>query len=78
MEIKFDETRAHREGWGLFRCDDGRVRIQRLDFPPDADASLPDEPLFKSDADAISFVVFYARSGSAYHQSALLFHGSAA
>jgi hypothetical protein len=61
----FNNTRAAREGWGLFNRDVlGRAEIQRVD----GDAK------FVSDAAAVAYVRRQAEAGSAYHQRALDTH----
>jgi hypothetical protein len=37
----FDNAQAFREGWGLFMCDDGLLRVQRLDDPQSGAAYDP-------------------------------------
>jgi len=59
------------EGWAVFECDDGRLRIQRLDSPQDARPSNPFEPMFPSDIAALQYVRKRAAEGSQYHREAL-------
>jgi hypothetical protein len=68
------ELNAKREGWSLFECDDGRLRIQRLDFPYDS-TGRPIDPLFDSDESAVQFVKDLADTGSSFHQVTLRLHG---
>jgi hypothetical protein len=70
----FDNTQAFREGWGLLMCDDGRLRVQRLDDPQSA--NLGDAPVFASDDQAIIWVAEQGRTGSAYHARACALHGT--
>jgi hypothetical protein len=69
-----DDYDAKREGWALFECDDGALRIQRLDDPRAFAADMPDAPIFASDADAIAYVLRRAGEGSAMHMRAMLLH----
>lgn len=67
---EFDQAAKH-EGWSVFQCDDGYLRIQRLDSPSDVDESLPHEPMFASDQAAIRHV----QSGTMpHHNAALMLH----
>src|SRR5215216_1722210 len=61
----YNDDAAMREGWAVFECDDGALRIQRLDSPEAGG------PVFISDAAARAFVVERASKGSAMHQDAL-------
>jgi hypothetical protein len=74
MRKVFDNTQAFREGWGLFMCDDGLLRVQRLDDPQSA--NLEGAPVFGSDDDAIIWVAERGRVGSAYHAWACALHGT--
>jgi hypothetical protein len=55
MRKVFDNTQAFREGWGLFMCDDGLLRVQRLDdrLNDPQSANLEHAPAFESDDEAI-------------------------
>ena len=46
----FDNTQAFREGWGLFMCDDGLLRVQRTDDRLNDPQSVnpKDAPAFES------------------------------
>jgi hypothetical protein len=70
----FDNTQAFREGWGLFMCDDGLLRVQRLDDPQSA--NLEDAPVFGSDDDAMIWVAKQGLAGSRYHARACALHGT--
>ena len=70
----FDNTQAFREGWGLFMCDDGLLRVQRLDDPQSANLEGP--PLFGSDDDAMIWVAEQGRARSNYHARACALHGT--
>lgn len=72
---KYSFEAAMREGWALFAIDGGATMIQRLDEPSAVDESLPDDPVFESDDDAIAFVRQRAEAGSAMHVDALRQHG---
>jgi hypothetical protein len=74
MGYVFDNTQAFREGWGLFMCDDGLLRVQRLDDPQSA--SHEDATAFESDDDAIIWVAEQGRVGSHYHARACALHGT--
>jgi hypothetical protein len=74
MRSAFDNTQAFREGWGLFMCDDGLLRVQRLDDPQSA--NLEHAPVFASDDEAIIWVAEQGRVGSCYHARACAFHGT--
>jgi hypothetical protein len=74
MRNAFDNTQAFREGWGLFMCDDGLLRVQRLDDPQSA--SLDGAPVFASDDEAIIWVAEQGRVGSGYHARACALHGT--
>ena len=69
-----DVSVAYREGWSLFLCDDGKLRIQRLDFPADACMDNPDDPIFASDDEALEHVTRRALAGSEVHKLALTLH----
>ena len=75
MDNMYNDDAAKREGWAVFECDDGVLRIQRLDTPQDAFQDLPFEPMWKSDDDAISYVTKQASAGSELHKAALALHG---
>ena len=70
----FDNTQAFREGWGLFMCDDGLLRVQRLDDPQSP--NLEHAPAFASDDEAIIWVAEHGRVGSHYHARACALHGT--
>ena len=70
----FDNTQAFREGWGLFMCDDGLLRVQRLDDPQSV--HIEDAPVFDSDDDAMIWVAEQGRAGSRYHARACALHGT--
>jgi hypothetical protein len=70
----FDNTQAFREGWGLFMCDDGLLRVQRLHDPQSA--NLDGAHAFASDDEAIILVAEQGRAGSHYHARACALHGS--
>jgi hypothetical protein len=70
----YDDNAAKHEGWALFECDDGLLRLQRLDCPSDAIPELPMQPLFKSDDKAMEYVKTRAASGSENHIAALALH----
>src|ERR1700693_1993898 len=74
MRKVFDNTQAFREGWGLFMCDDGLLRVQRLDDPQSA--NLDGAPVFASDDEAIIWVAEQGRAGSRYHARACALHGT--
>ena len=77
--MTFDNTQALSEGWDLFDVD-GRIQLQRIDFPPDHGDLLDyAEPKFQSDAHAIVQVATWARvNGSKYHWDALHLIGALA
>ena len=70
----FDNTQAFREGWGLFMCDDGLLRVQRSDDPQSANLEGPSA--FGSDDEAIIWVAEQGRVGSHYHARASALHGT--
>lgn len=70
----YDDYAAKQEGWAIFLCDDGLLRLQRLDYPSDVNPELPDMPIFKSDDAAMEYVAERARGGSENHIAALLLH----
>ncbi len=72
---EYDDQAAKLEGWALFLCDDGCLRIQRLDCPKDANEILPHEPIFESDVKALYYVANKAVHGSSMHAAALVRHG---
>ena len=74
MRKVFDNTQAFREGWGLFMCDDGLLRVQRLDDPQSA--NLDGAPVFASDDEAIIWVAEQGLAGSRYHALACALHGT--
>ena len=70
--VKWDNTQAFSEGWGLFGLMSSQFAIQRLDDPGAAvgkDGEIT--PLFESDAAAVAFVLDKAKMGSTYHAEAL-------
>ena len=71
----YDDRAAKLEGWAVFWCDSGRLRIMRLDCPSDADGSLPSQPMFESDVAAMAHVRKRAGAGSRSHIAALWLHG---
>ena len=71
---EYNDDDAKREGWALFECDDGYLRLQVLDCPRDVDPSYPDHPLFDSDDAAIAHVRNQAAKGSSMHAAALALH----
>lgn len=71
----YNDLDAKREGWALFTCDDGRIRIQRLDDPQSCGDDFPAEPVFASDDQAIAFVRKRASEGSFPHKDAMFLHG---
>jgi hypothetical protein len=73
---KYDDSAAKLEGWAVFECDDGFFRIQRLDCPKDSVESLPHEPIFNSDNEAIIHVAKKALEGSENHKIAVNLHGT--
>jgi hypothetical protein len=73
MRKVFNNTQAFREGWGLLMCDDGLLRVQRLDDPQSA--NLDGAPVFASDDEAIIWVAEQGRAGSPYHARACALHG---
>lgn len=74
--LKYDDRAAKLEGWAIFECDDGYLRLLRLDCPNDADESLPREPIFASDQQAREHVMDCANAGSACHAAALELDGT--
>ena len=78
MSKVFDNTQAFREGWGLFMCDDGLLRVQRTDdrLNDPQSANLEDAPVFESDDEAIIWVAERGRVGSHYHARACALHGT--
>ena len=74
MRSTFDNTQAFREGWGLFMCDDGLLRVQRLDDPQSV--NLDGAPVFGSDDEAIIWVAKQGLAGSRYHARACALHGT--
>lgn len=67
--MRFDQTQATAEGWGLFAVD-GRLMLQRIDCPEDEAGNFM-EPPFESDTDALIAVALKAHAGSTYHIHAL-------
>ena len=78
MRKVFDNTQAFREGWGLFRCADGLLRVQRTDdrLNDPQSANLDGAPVFASDDEAIIWVAEHGRAGSRYHARACALHGT--
>ena len=74
MRKVFDSTQAFREGWGVFMCDDGLLRVQRLHDPQSA--NLEDAHVFASHDEAIIWVTEQGRAGSRYHARACALHGT--
>ena len=74
----FDNTQAFREGWGLFMCDDGLLRVQRLNdrLNDPQSVNLEDTPVFGSDDDAMIWVAKQGLAGSHYHARACALHGT--
>lgn len=72
--IEYNDYAAMLEGWALFECDDGILRIQRLDCPNEAIDTLPEQPMFDNDDKAIEYVSTKAREGSEMHRAALKLH----
>ena len=63
----FDSRQAVSEGWDLFDVE-GKIEIQRIDFPDGSD------PIFQDDPEAVRYVMRQAKNGSKYHQQALVIH----
>lgn len=72
----YNDKSAKWEGWALFLCDDGRLRIQRLDDPQSCGPDHPIDPVFDSDDAAIAFVARRAAEGSFPHKDAMRLHGT--
>jgi hypothetical protein len=61
----FNNTRAAKEGWGVFRTGGPRTEeIQRID----------EDPRFARDEDAVASVRRRADEGSVYHRNAIYLH----
>jgi hypothetical protein len=71
-----DDYDAKREGWALFECDDGALRIQRLDDPQSCGEEFPAEPPFANDGEAVAHVSRRAGEGSAMHLRAMMLHNT--
>jgi hypothetical protein len=71
-----DDYDAKLEGWALFECDDGALRIQRLDDPQSCGDEFPAEALFANDGEAIAHVSKRAGEGSALHLRAMMLHNT--
>ena len=71
-----DDYDAKLDGWAIFECDDGALRIQRLDDPRAFKESMPEAPLFDSDAHAIAHVRKRASEGSEMHLRAMMLHNT--
>jgi hypothetical protein len=78
MRSAFDNTQAFREGWGLFMCDYGHLRVQRTDdrLNDPQSENLKEAPVFGSDDDAIIWVAEQGHAGSRYHALACALHGT--
>jgi hypothetical protein len=74
----YDDAVAKAGGWAVFRCDDGIMRIQRLDDPRSVDPSYPERPRFESDDEAVAYVIAGAKAGSGMMMAALALHGTVA
>lgn len=61
---EYDDEVAKAAGWALFQCDDGILRIQKLD----------ESNRFESDQEAIEYVRAGAALGSQMMQAALRLH----
>jgi hypothetical protein len=74
----FENTQAFREGWGLCMCDDGLLRVQRLNdrLNDPQSANLADAPVFDNDDAAIIWVAEHGQAGSSYHARACALHGT--
>lgn len=67
---------SRQEGWILTNDSDDCVTISRVDCPEDVDECPFDEPCFAGDAEAQTFVIRQAASGSAPHLLALFLMGN--
>ena len=77
MWTKAYGKQAEREGWSLFTCDDGVIRIQRIDDPTILDSWQEGDsvkPRFKNDKTAIRFVERLANKGVRYAVLATQLH----
>ena len=75
-----DELLALKQGWGMFSCDDGKMRIQKMDDPMAHhmwvdDGTILVESPFKSDVAAVRFVRRQAAAGCPTAKKAIERHG---